>query len=263
MLTSKVYKLILLAFLAIILAIIAVKFTYSRYKAQEEKMAITNTPLVTESKKEPVPETLPSPTPPLPSDNHLPPAFLIPIPFTPQAPSGNWDLLHNEACEEASAIMTASYFNGNESERLDKNFVEQELTKIFEWEIDNFGYHLDINSEELARLMQEYYGLNAKIIDNFTEEDIKNELVQNHAVIWPANGQKLGNPNFRNSGPPYHVVVIKGYDKNGFITNDPGTRRGLNYIYTYQTLFAANGDFNHTTRKVDTNKKNAIAVWKK
>ena len=32
-------------------------------------------------------------------------ALNLPIPFTPQAPTGNWDELHNEACEEAGAIM--------------------------------------------------------------------------------------------------------------------------------------------------------------
>jgi len=188
-------------------------------------------------------------------------AFLR-VPFTPQAPTGNWDQLHNEACEEASAIMTHEYFSGNTTPTLPSNLVEDELSQITTWEQDHFGYYLDINSGETGQLLQDYYGLNAKVVTNFTEDYIKTELSQNHAVLLPANGILLGNPNFRNPGPPYHMLVIKGYTETEFITNDPGTRKGLNYPYTFNTLYNANGDYDHTSHSVDTNKKNIIVVWK-
>ena len=45
------------------------------------------------------------------------------------------------------------------------------------------------------------YGLQAKIITDVTEDNIKKELAQNHLVLLPANGQLLGNPNYKTTGP--------------------------------------------------------------
>src|SRR5687767_2969126 len=51
-------------------------------------------------------------TTPAPSQPKIPGTLSLPVPFTPQAPTGNWDTIHNEACEEASAIMANAYFSG-------------------------------------------------------------------------------------------------------------------------------------------------------
>ncbi len=196
-------------------------------------------------------------TPAVPPD-HL----LLPIPFTPQAPTANWDTLHGEACEEASAIMANAYFSGMTDVTLKPEFVENEITKITQWEQDHFGYYLDVNSEEAAQMISGVYGLQTKILRDFKEADIKSELAQNHIVLSSTNGKLLGNPNFRSPGPPYHMLVIKGYDGDTIITNDPGTRKGLNYAYSFSTLYKANGNFNHKTHEVDTTQKNIIVVWK-
>jgi len=189
-------------------------------------------------------------------------SLLIPVPFTPQAPTANWDTLHNEACEEASAIMAHAYFEGMKDSTLDPSFVEEEIAKLTEWETNAFGYYLDINTKETARLLEEFYNLKTKILTDYSADDIKQELLQNHIVLWPANGKLLGNPNFRSPGPPYHMLVIKGYNSLGFITNDPGTRKGLNYPYSFSTLYKANGDFDHEAHEVDLSKKMVISVWK-
>jgi len=217
----------------------------------------------------PNPATNPTPPPPATQTNGststpqtLPKTFLLKVPFTSQAPTANWDELHNEACEEASAIMAYKYFDGDERANLPAGEVEAELAKLVEWEKNNLGYYLDINTEETVRMLKEHYKLNAKIVTDYSENSLKEELVMGNVILWPANGQMLGNPNFRAPGPPYHMVVVKGYDQGGFITNDPGTRKGLNYPYSYNTLYAANGDFNHQTHSVDLNKKMVIVVWK-
>ena len=201
--------------------------------------------------------TEPTTTPDVPP-GHL----LLPVPFTPQAPTANWDTLHNEACEEASAIMSEAYFSGMTDVTLKPDFVEQEIAKITQWEQDHFGYYLDVNSEEAAQMISGVYGLKAKVVSGFNEDEIKKELAENHLVLSPTNGKLLGNPNFRSPGPPYHMLVIKGYDGDEFIANDPGTRKGLNYPYSFATLYKANGNFNHGTHEVDTSQKNIIAVWK-
>lgn len=188
--------------------------------------------------------------------------FLLKIPFSPQAPTANWDELHNEACEETSAIMAEEYFSGNKNTLLSPELVEGQLSKITDWEKQTFGYYLDINSEETTKLLTDFYHLNAKVVHNMTEDEIKQELKQNHVILWPANGRKLGNPNFRQPGPPYHMLVLKGWNSSGIITNDPGTRKGLNYFYTYETLYNANGNWSHNLNAVDEGDKTAIIVWK-
>ena len=186
----------------------------------------------------------------------------LPVPFTPQAPTANWDELHNEACEEASAIMAYAYFQGMKDATLKPEFVEAEISKITEWEVSAFGYYLDINTEEIVRLLKEFYGLQTKILTDYSEDDIKKELGQNRLVLLPANGRLLGNPNFRSPGPPYHMIVLRGFNQSQFITNDPGTRKGLNYPYSFDTLYKANGGFDHSKHEVDLSKKMVISVWK-
>ncbi len=206
-----------------------------------------------------------------PSSTSTPPApksFLLKVPFTPQAPTVNWDQLHGEACEEASSIMAAAYFGAmqNGSHQTDITLppalVEDQLTKLTQWEQDHFVYYLDINSEETAQMVENVYGLKTKILSDYTQNTIKDELLQNHVVLLPANGVKLGNPNFRSPGPPYHMLVLRGYTSTAIITNDPGTRNGLDYSYSFNTLYNANGDFDHSSHSVDLKNKNIIVVWK-
>lgn len=220
---------------------------------------------------------------PINSKFTIPNSFLLPVPFTPQAPSANWDELHNEACEEAAAIMSYAYFGdcplchsglGPESTsksrltgqdiqtNLPTNFVESEISKLTNWQDDYFGYHLDTTSAETAKMISEKYKLQTKLIENFTSNDIKNELTQNHLVIISENGQKLGNPFYKQPGPIHHMLLIKGFTETEFIANDSGTIRGLNYPYSFTTIYQAAADWDHARHTVDENRKIMIAVWK-
>lgn len=215
------------------------------------------------SQQLPVSSPTPTPSPSVAGSVSLPlpKVFQLSVPFSAQAPTANWDELHNEACEETSAIMAAAYYNNNHNSTLAADFVESELSKITEWEKQTFGYYLDIDTNETAKLLTDFYGLNAQVVNNMTEEEIKKQLKDGRVIIWPANGRKLGNPNFRQPGPPYHMLVIKGWDSQGFITNDPGTRKGHNYPYTYEVLYNANGTWSHNLNAVDEGNKTAIVVW--
>ncbi|MEK7161697.1 MAG: C39 family peptidase [Patescibacteria group bacterium] len=278
--TNNKTNLITLLF-AVIVTISALFFIDSRYK-----VIIVNAPKITHTPA-PVVKTDRSSSSTTPTSSEPKANLLLPVPFTPQAPTGNWDKLHNEACEEASAIMAAVYFgtaspsspgssatsSGSSDEgkmpagqerlvKLPADFVEQEITKLTTWEMQTFGYNLDITSEEVVKMIIANYGLQAKIITDVTEDNIKKELAQNHLVLLPANGQLLGNPNYKQPGPKYHMLVIRGYTPTSIITNDPGTRNGLNYAYDFDTLYNANGNWDHETEKVDLNIKNIIIIWK-
>ena len=191
-----------------------------------------------------------------------PATFSLKVPFTPQAPTGNWDKEHNDACEEASALMAAAYFNGDTRSKIPATEVEKELTRLFEWERTNFGYSLDTTTAETAEMIQSFYRLKAVVVNNYTEKDIKDALNANKLVILPVNGRLIGNPYYKQPGPIYHMLVVRGYTTTQLITNDPGTKNGENYKYSFATLKNAPADWNHNTSTIDENKSLMIVVSK-
>lgn len=208
----------------------------------------------------PAPSTSASPRPMASPTPSLPVSVLLPVPFTPQAPTANWDELHNEACEEASIIMAAAYFAGDTRSTIPASEVEAQITTLTEWQQSHFGYYLDSNAEETARMIREVYGLKAQLIRNFSESDIKHALANDKLVIIPLAGRKLDNPYYRAPGPEYHVLVIRGYTSTHLITNDPGTRRGAEYKYTYETLNNATAEWDHAINGIDESKSVVIIV---
>jgi peptidase C39-like protein len=192
----------------------------------------------------------------------LPKTVALKVPFTPQAPTANWDQLHNEACEEASALMAGAYFGGNTDPTLTAEYAEREISKLVAWEEQNFGYHLDTTAAETAKMIEQVYGLKTRLVPDFNENDFKGELAQGHLVLVSTDGRLLGNPNYKRPGPPHHMLVVKGYNGGGIVTNDPGTKNGRNYTYDFGTINSAAGDWDHAKKAVDTAKKVAIIVWK-
>jgi hypothetical protein len=171
----------------------------------------------------------------------LPSRILLKVPFYPQAPFANWDDIHNEACEEASLLMVRDYYR---NQSLDLEELDQDILDFIRYQTDH-GYKYDVTVRELADLAKSYYRFTgARLIDNPTVDDIKAELAANRPVILPASGRMLENPNFRAPGPRYHMLVIKGYDSRGFITNDPGTRNGNSFRYSYDNLISSLRDWN-------------------
>lgn len=193
------------------------------------------------------------------AEKPLSPSLLIKVPFTPQAPTANWDELHNEACEEASVIMAQAYFK--QIKNLPPEVVEDEITKLTSWQTENYGYHLSITTDEVAKMIEGVYTLKTEVLP-MSETTIKRALADNKLVIWPGNGQLIGNPFYKQPGPIYHMLLITGYNESGLITNDPGTKRGQDYQYTFQTLYNAGGTWNHERHEVDLSTKKIIIVSK-
>lgn len=167
----------------------------------------------------------------------------IDVPFISQAPYAIWDELHNHACEEAAIIMVYYYLIGKE---LTRDVGEQEIQSMVDWQIENWGGHFDLSAEQITQLFEGYFGYeNIKLVYDFEIDDTKQELARGNPIIVPAAGRLLKNPYFTPPGPEYHVLVIKGYDnkKSEFIINDPGTKRGADFRYSYQVLENAVRDF--------------------
>lgn len=179
------------------------------------------------------------------ADNNLvlPREFNLDVPFIAQAPFAVWDHLHEEACEEAAVIMADAFYRGR---RLTKQEGDEAISAVADWEIRMLGHWEDTNAEETARILREYYGYaKVAVVAEPTIAIMKRELVKGHLIILPTAGQLLHNPYFSGAGPPYHMLVLRGWTKAGMmIVNDPGTKRGEGYLYAPEVLMNAIHDWN-------------------
>ncbi len=172
-----------------------------------------------------------------PEEFKLPATFDVEVPFISQSPTGDWGLPYQEACEEASLIMVSRYFNDQE---LTAEIMDEEIKLSVAWEEEPArNMNMDSNVEEIFAMSKNYFNLKGKIIDNPTVDQIKSELVAGNLIVAPFAGRELGNKFFSGKGPLYHMLVIRGYDRNEFITNDVGTRHGEAYKYKYEILMNA------------------------
>ncbi|MCX6741054.1 MAG: C39 family peptidase [Candidatus Parcubacteria bacterium] len=176
-----------------------------------------------------------------PNSVAVPDKFLLTVPFTSQAPFGVWDPVHNDACEEAALIMAKSWVDGH---LLNATIADKEILEAVAWEAKTWGQQYELTAERMATLGKDFLGLkNIKIFAGLTTNDMKSQLSQGNLILVPVAGRLLGNPYYRQPGPIYHILVIKGYNEQEFITNDAGTRRGESYSYFYQTLLNAVHDW--------------------
>lgn len=165
------------------------------------------------------------------------------VPFTSQAPSGNWDNQHEENCEEASLLMVSLFFDGRPIEN--PQDAEDGMAQIVNWENEHLGISDSIDAEQTAKIVKDFLNLKPEIIENPTIDQIKEAITNNKLVLVPASGRELKNPFFKQPGPVYHMLVIRGYKSDKFITNDPGTKHGENYIYDFKTILDANHEWNN------------------
>lgn len=166
------------------------------------------------------------------------------VPFTAQAPTGNWDdPLYQNACEEASILMAMRWAQG---EQLTTQEALVEIKALSDYALKNYGHFHDLSAADTTRLLQEYYDYQSvRLVPDISAGDIKQELGSGNLVIAPVNGQLLNNPFFTPPGPLEHMLVVRGYDPvtDEFITNDPGTKRGGGFRYAASVLEQAIRDY--------------------
>lgn len=167
----------------------------------------------------------------------------IEVPFFSQAPHANWDYPWQEACEEASVLNVANLYKAM---NLNVDTFNTELLRLVEWEKSYFGGYEHTSIAQTAEMIKLQYNLRTEIHENPSFDDIKKIISNGHIIVAPFAGKLLYNPNFKNGGPNYHMLVIKGYDteKMQIITNDVGTRKGSNYTYDWTVIENALHDWN-------------------
>lgn len=192
-----------------------------------------------------------APAPTIILESGLPNKHLIKTAFIPQAPEKNWDQPWQDACEEAS-LLTLKYYYLNKTP--DIPTLVADYQQIFSFESDNDLSH-DINIEQMSSISAKHLGLDSKIIEDPSLQDLKTELSSSHPVIITANGKTLykENKNFRAGGPWYHSLVILGYDDNTqkFTVHDVGTQHGAYFKYSYNLLLESVHDLPNSGKKED------------
>lgn len=173
--------------------------------------------------------------------SELPAQINLDVPFYPQAPDADWGMPWQEACEEASIVLGYYYIIG---EPLSKEKFKEEVLGLVEWQKEHYGDYIHTSTAQNAEMLQDYFGYeNFEILENPTVDDMKKALAGGHPILAPFAGRVMENPFFSGEGPYYHVIIIKGYDGKNFITNDVGTRRGHNFIYSYKNTMDALHDY--------------------
>lgn len=166
------------------------------------------------------------------------------VPFTVQAPFGEWNIsTFQNGCEEAAVVMAAYWVSGKP---LTKEIAKKEIIALSRFEDKKHGQSIDTSAADTEKLFKEYYNItSSEVRTNIVLTDIREVLSSGALVIVPADGRKLKNPNYKQPGPTTHMLVIIGYDaeKKEFITNDSGTRNGQNYRYKEDVLYGAIRDY--------------------
>jgi hypothetical protein len=191
---------------------------------------------------------------------NIPTSFILQVPFSAQAPTDNWN--RNEDCEETSLVMVNAFLTGNRENELTASSTQEAINIIKKWEQANLGYNANTGADATTKMAQNALRLRVRQIKDYTETDLKTELINEHPILLPINAKLLGSPQYLENGPTYHMIVIRGFRGDIFIVNDPGTDRGNGNEYSFAILRKASADWINATKKMDSSTKIALVISK-
>src|SRR5713226_5103635 len=191
----------------------------------------------------------PSDQPPV----NLPTAVILPVPFTPQAPLGNW-AARQHTCEEASLVMVDRYLHGDHSGGLiDGQTADSAINQVTAWKPA-----VDLTTLQVGQVAQKYMGWAYKVLPA-DRLNMKQQLALGRPLIMGVRTHSLGNPNypgyrdhFGQSGwSVAHFIVVVGYNQSDqFILNDPGLTRGHGTTAGWDTLMHSLDDHDQAYPKL-------------
>jgi hypothetical protein len=173
---------------------------------------------------------------PKPKEVVIPETKIIPVPYTVQAPYAKWSI-HEESCEEAAVLMYHYFLLGSAITDIDPTTADAELTKLRNWQLNNWGPEKDLDLSTLGQLSKQYYGYQSKI-KTASKEEIKKEIASGSPLMVPVMTHSLQNPHYGRNNT-YHILLINGYDQTGVFANDAGVKEGKNWHYSWEILFGA------------------------
>jgi Peptidase_C39 like family len=200
----------------------------------------------------PTPTAAPTPPPTAP-----PGVRLLPVPYTGQAPSGNWNPAHEEFCEAATVLMTAYWYEhkyvGSDVQTIPPAEADSVMTnQIVPLERRTFPNQLDLALTDVAQIGAAYDQNVVGTVSPVDPEAIRQNLAAGRPVIIPVmtqllNGQLLNGSYTYHRGAQggfgvYHLMVLIGYDtaNDSFWADDPGiVPQGKRVSYPWSLLSTA------------------------
>ena len=134
---------------------------------------------------------------PLIQKRDIPHTLILQVPFSPQAPTDNWN--RNEDCEETSIMMANTFLTGNKGNVVPARDAQEAINNLKKWEQANLGYNIDTGADATTRMAEGAFGLNVKQIVNFREDDLKRELLEGHPILL-------------NRAPTLHRLGIQAFE---------------------------------------------------
>lgn len=183
---------------------------------------------------------------------------VLSVPFIAQAPTGDWNLPFEEACEETSLIMVDAFYKNKKS--IDRFEARDRIRELVEYQNARFGFYDDTSMKDTGVIAQEEFGMHSLTETNVTKEAIKRHITEGNPVIFPVAGKNLGNPRYKGEGPPYHVIVIVGFDDDQFVVHDPGTRYGAFNRYHMDHLLRENHDLTVSQDEIKKGARGMLVV---
>jgi hypothetical protein len=176
---------------------------------------------------------------------HIPTAVLLPVPYTSQAPLGNW-AARQHTCEEASLVMVDRYLRGDHSgDLIDPQTADSAIKQIT---ADKPS--VDLTTVQVGQVAQRYLGWAYKVLPA-DRLNMKEQLALGRPLIVGVRTHGLGNANYPGYRTHYeeagwsvsHYLVVTGYDQaDTYVLNDPGLTRGHGYHINYDQLMHAIDD---------------------
>jgi hypothetical protein len=179
------------------------------------------------------------------SPSPLPTNVLLPVPYTDQAPLGDW-AAKQHTCEEASLAMVDRYLAGDHSgSQIDALTANAAINRITRWKPA-----VDLTTEQVGEVATEHLGWSHEVLPA-SRENMQQQLALGRPLIVGVRTHGLGNSTYPGYATHYeqpgwsvsHYLVVTGYDQSGsFVLNDPGLTRGHGYSITYDQLMHAIDD---------------------
>lgn len=186
---------------------------------------------------------------------------ILPVPFSSQAPTRNWNLPFAEACEETVIMMIDYYYRGKTE--MPKQEIVDKIYYLVNWQNDRFGFYDDTSMADTAIIAKETMGYDSILEKEVSKEKIIEYINKGMPVVLPVAGRELGNPYFKHPGPPYHVILIVGWENDEFITHEPGTGSGGFWRYNQDHLVRINHDLTVDQHDIKNGERGMLILKRK
>ncbi|MBP9686566.1 MAG: C39 family peptidase [Candidatus Doudnabacteria bacterium] len=200
--------------------------------------------------QEVAPVRLSAPTPPV----ILPAQVVLAVPYVNEAPDGNWTGPWKNGCEEAAVVMVEVYYQGRQEVSVTE--AKELMQQLFDEQDREWGSNANSDAARTVQFIHELDLFNARIVEDPTVQQIKEEVAAGRPVITLHRGFELRNPNipFLATGSSYHTLVVIGYDdaRGEFIVHDDGdAKTGEGRRYAYGVVVGSLHDYNYQTKLAD------------